>query len=313
MNRRFLYIAILILFILPFTQKQAKGQEFPSVLQYQSNLHTINPAFVGIYDMAGFMLTTRKDYTSIQGATLNQQLSYRTPIKNHNSGIGFNLTLRNVYKEKQLFFTFDYSYQLRLDMYNYLRFGLRAGVVNYGNNLSDYNLYPDNISDSQFMNYVRMHFMTVFGLGATIFNDNYYLSLSIPSVINNTFKVNREGYSSMYKYQTAYLAGGYNFKLSNGFLLRPNLLVVGTVGKPVYFDVATTLFLPMNLQIGLNLRSNGSACFSGQFAFPNNIKIGFAADYALIQDIKKYQLGTYEVMVAYEFNLYRKVTRPTYF
>jgi hypothetical protein len=43
------------------------------------------------------------------------------------------------------------------------------------------------------------------------------------------------------------------------------------------------------------------------------MKIGFAADYAFFQDIRKFQLGTYEIMVGYDFNIYRKSARPSYF
>ncbi len=314
MVRKVIHIILLCFFVLPLTVKQSEAQEFPWSLQYISNMHTINPAFVGMWDQAGFMISTRKDYTSIAGANLFQQISYHTPIKDHESGIGFNLMRRNVGLEKQLFLTGDYSHQVRIDMYNYLRFGLRVGVANYSNNLTDYQLYPDQIPDSEFANDLRMNFMTVFGFGAVLFDDHYYLSFSVPQVINNTFQVNRTGYSSLHEFKTAYLSGGYLFKLPKSILIRPNLLIVGTVGKRVYFDVATIIYLPMNLQLGLNLRSNGSSCFSGQFTFSNNLRIGFAADYAIIQDIRKYQFGTYEVLVGYDFNFYRKkYVKPNYF
>jgi len=293
--------------------KPAQGQEFPWTLEYLTNMATINPAYVGMYDIAGFTLSTRKDYVSVNGANMYQQFSYRTPIRDSESGIGFNLIKRNVGFEKQLFLTFDYSYQVRLDMYNYIRFGFKGGVVNYANNLNDYHLYPDGIPDSQFMSDVTNYFMTVFGAGAIVFNDNYYVGFSVPSFINNTFQVNRAGYSSLQEFKTAYLSGGYVFRLPFGVQLRPNALLIGTIGKSVSFDLGAVAYLPNNLNLGINARSTGAFCLSGQYAFPNNIKIGFAADYALFQDIKKFQIGTYEIMVSYEFNIYRKGSRPNYF
>lgn len=312
MSRKCLHIIFLIFLLL--SGKLVVAQEFPWTMQYVNNMYTINPAFVGMWDQAGFMLSTRKDYTTIKGSTLYQQFSYHSPIKDHESGFGGNIIRRDVGYEKRLFVTGDYSYQVRLDMYYYLRFGFKAGFVNYSNNLTDYQLYPDRIPDSQFNSDLRMYFMTVFGFGAVIFNDDYYVSLSVPQVINNTFKVNRTGYASLPEFKTAYLSSGYAFKLSNGLILKPNLLIVGTIGKPVYFDVAASLYLPANLQFGLNLRSNGAACLNTQFTFPNNVRIGFAADYAIIQDIRKFQLGTYEILIGYDFNIYRKKNaRPNYF
>jgi hypothetical protein len=155
--------------------------------------------------------------------------------------------------------------------------------------------------------------MTVIGVGAVLYNENYYISLSMPQIIKNTFNVNSELYSSMPQFSTMYLSGGYAFK-AGSYIIRPNLLVVETIGKPVYFDAAALLYFPGNLQAGLHLRSNGAMCVSGQYTFRNNLRIGYAAEYFIIPDISKYQLGTYEFFVGYDFNLYRrKNIRTNYF
>jgi hypothetical protein len=161
---------------------------------------------------------------------------------------------------------------------------------------------------------INNYFMTAFGAGAIIFNDNYYVGLSVPQFINNTFQVNRKGYSSLQEFKTAYLTGGYLFRLPFGVQFRPNALLIGTVGKRPSFDLGGVVYLPNNLNLGINARNTGAFCLSAQYVFPNNIKIGFAADYALFQDIRKFQVGTYEVNVSYEFNIYRKTGgRPNYF
>lgn len=312
MVRRFIHINLLIFFFL-LAVPQAKGQEFPWSLQYISNMHMVNHAFVGMWDKAGLLVSTRQDYASIKGATMYQQFSIHSTIKNHSSGIGLDVIKRYVGIERQLFFTGNYAFQIRLDMYNYLRFGLKAGILNYGNDLTRYDLYPDHISDPEFQNDIQNYNMTVVGVGGVFFNDHLYISLSAPRLINNTFNVNRSGYSSMQEFKTVYLSGGYVFKMPLGILLRPNLLIVGTAGRSIHFDAAAVVYLPANLQLGLNLRSNGSSCLSGQFTFSNNIRIGFAADYAIYQDIRKFQVGTYEFLVGYDFNIYRKAGRPSYF
>lgn len=313
MTRKYLHI-IIIVFLLPLAVMQAKGQEFPWSIQYISNMHTINPAYVGMWDRSGLFLSTRTNWVGIKGAPLTQQISYYSPVRDQKSGVGFNLQRRNIGLEKSLFLTGDYSFQIRLNVYNYLRFGLRAGIVNYDNNLAEYQLYPDKIPDPEYTTDVSQYFMTVFGVGAVIFDDRYHFSISIPQAINNTFKVNQNGFSSLHELRTIYLAGGYVFKLPSTIMIRPNLLVVATVGKQTYYDLAGIIYLPGDLQFGLNLRSNGAICFSGQYTFKNSVRIGYASEYYVIPDIRKYQLGTYEIIVGYDFNLYRKKnTRPYYF
>lgn len=296
------------------SQKQAQGQEFPWSLQYVTNMHTINPAYVGMWDQAGLMVSTRINWVGISKSPLSQQLSYHTPVKNQKSGWGLNVRNMNMGREKQLFITGDYSFQVRMDWTHYLRFGMRGGIVNFDNNMSEYQLYPDRIPDMEFTTDVQMLFMTTIGLGTVFFNEDYYISLSIPQVINNTFKANRNVFSSTREFRTAYLSGGYVFKMPMSVRLRPNLLLVGTIDKPLYFDASAIVYLPSELQFGLSARSNGELCFTGQYTLRNGLRIGYAADYAYGQDIRKYQVGTYELVVGYDFNIYRKkYPKPHYF
>jgi len=74
------------------------------------------------------------------------------------------------------------------------------------------------------------------------------------------------------------------------------------------------VYLPAALQFGLNFRSIGSLCFFSQYTINDRIKIGYAIDYSVTSDIRKFQLGTHEIMVGYDFNIYkRKNAKPTYF
>lgn len=312
--RRLIIKLVLIMLVCVVFEKQAEGQEYPRSLQYISNMNTLNPAYVGMWNKSGLLVSTRSNWVGFKGAPMFQHVSYFTPVKNQRSGVGMEVELLNTGLERRIFFTGDYSYQVRTDMTHNLRFGLRAGIVNFSNNLTDYQLYPDRKLDDQFQDDIWMYNMTTFGLGAVFFNQDYYISLSLPNVINNTFKANSNRYSSMHNFNTVYLGGSYVFNIGNEVRIRPNALIIATLGKPVYFDVAGLVYFPSNLQMGLNLRSNGAMCLSGQFIFQNHMKIGFASEYALIQDIRKFQVGTYEILVGYEFNVNkRSYSRPNYF
>lgn len=314
MAKRVLYIVLFKIVFLTVGFNKAYSQEFPYSLQYITNMNTINPSYVGIWDQGGLYFSTRANWITITGAPLIYNFSYYTPSRELNSGFGFNIQRNSEGREKRLFLTGDYAYQIRLGFRTFMRFGLRGGIVNYDNALSDYQLYPDRIPDPEFTSDLRLYYMTVFGFGTMVYSDQFYLGLSMPQLINNTFSVNRDYFSSSQKFTTVYLTGGYVFKLSNTVRVRPNLLVVGTFGKSVYFDVASVFYLQNELQFGLNLRSNGTITFSGQYTFNNNLRIGYAADYALVHDINKYQLGSYEFVIGYIINKGRRtVFRPAYF
>jgi len=188
MIRKLTHKVLLFLFLLAVSAVQLKGQEFPSSLQYINNMQTLNPAFVGMWDRAGFLVSTRANWVGFNGAMLVQKLGYFSPVKEKGGGFGINIERVTYGMEKKLYFTGDYSYQIRLDIYTYMRFGLRAGIVNYDNVLPDYQLYPDYIPDSEFASDIRLYFMSVLGFGAMIYNEDYFVSLSIPQIVGNTFK-----------------------------------------------------------------------------------------------------------------------------
>lgn len=293
---------------------QLKGQEYPWSLQYITNMQTINPAYVGIWDKSTLLLSTKTNWVGISGAPLAQYVNYSTPFSEQQSGIGFSLQRLNIGHEKQLYLTADYSYRLRFDMKHYLQMGLRGGIVNYDNNLKDYQPYPDYIPDPNTIVDVKLHNMTVFGIGAVFFSENYYLSLSVPQIISNTFKANLENYATSTRYKTMFLSGGYVFGSEGNVRFRPNVLVALTSGYPTYADFASIVYLPSNLQFGVNVRTTGQVCFFSQYTVLDRIKIGYALDYSITSDIRRFQLGTHEIMIGYDFNIYkRKSLRLSFF
>ena len=305
---------MVLFFFFLLAATQVKGQEYPWSLQYVNNMQTINPAYAGIWDRAGVLVSTKTNWVGINGAPVSQFINCSTPIREQKSAVGFNVQRINIGLEKQLFLTGDYSYRVRTNKNNYLQMGFRIGIVNYDNNLKDYQPYPDYIPDPNTSIDVTMHNMSVFGIGAVYFSDNYYLSLSLPEVISNTFNANQPNYMASSAYKTVYLSGGYVFGSPGKVRFRPNLLVAATKGAPTYADIAAIVYMPPFLQFGTNIRSTGLVCLFIQYNLTDRIKLGYAFDYSVTTDIRKYQLGTHEIFVGYDFNVYkRKSTRTNYF
>jgi type IX secretion system PorP/SprF family membrane protein len=313
MLRKFYYRMLLIFFFL-LAATQVEGQDYPWSLQYVNNMQTINPAYAGIWDRAALLVSTKTNWVGINGAPVSQYLNCSTPIREQKSAVGFNVQRINIGLEKQLFLTGDYSYRVQINSKNYLQLGFRVGIVNYDNNLKDYQPYPDYIPDPNTTMDVIMHNMSVLGIGAVYFSENYYASLSVPQVISNTFKANQPNFMSSAANNTMYLNGGYIFGSPGKVRIRPNLMVAVTKGAPVYGDIAGIIYLPQVLQLGFNIRSTGLVCFFIQYNLTDRIKLGYAFDYSVTSDIRKYQLGTHEIFVGYDFNVYkRKSSRANYF
>ncbi len=291
----------------------SRAQEFPYALNYVDNMFTINPAYVGMWEKVSITSMSRKNWISIQGTPFFQTFSYNSPVKNENNGIGINLQSYTIGHERRFSITGDYAYNMRVSRTAYLRMGLRVGFMNYRNNLLDYILFPDRVPDSEFMTDVNLKYMATWGVGALLFDRDYYISLSVPKIINNSLSVTVNKYSSLPEIRNFYLAGGYVFHLVHNVKFKPAGLITFASGEVPYFDGSATVILPNDLSVGILLRSNGVTCLNASYKL-RNLRFGFASEYALFSDIKKYQLGTYEFYINYEFNFYkRKYVRPVYF
>jgi len=293
---------------------QVIGQEFPQLLEYAVNMQSINPAFDGLWGQSGFWMSTRTNWIGVRGALVEQQFSCYTSVLDYKAGVGLNVQRSCIGRENRLFLTGDYSFMIRVGLNRYLRFGLRAGIVNFDNSLKNYHLFPDDIPDPEYSANVRLYNMATMGLGALLYTDRYFLSFSIPQIIANTFNVNRNIYSSTPEITTIYLSGGVVFSLPRDIHLRSNMLVIHTPGKSACVDVSTLVYFPGKLLLGSNFRSDGVVCFLGQYTFRNNIRIGYAVDYPMFADIRRFQFGSGEIVIGYTFNPdKRKYIKPTFF
>jgi hypothetical protein len=77
-------------------------------------------------------------------------LSLQSPVKNNGVALGLNVVSDKVGLENRLMISGDYSYRLKLSEETFLRLGLKGGLTNYMNNLSQYTGYPGDSPDPMF-------------------------------------------------------------------------------------------------------------------------------------------------------------------
>ena len=291
------------------------GQTDPIFSQYLTNVQSINPAYCGMWDKGNIQMLLKKYYVGVTDAPLNQSVSFYTPIRNENNGVGFNVIYDLYGYARRLSFTGDYSYKVKLSMSHFLRLGLKAGVLNFSNALNDYNLDPNNFPDVNFQEDVDIKYMATWGVGAFMYTDDYYISLSIPQIIKNSFKENRSNYSSLAEVRYVYLTGGYVYQMSNDIVLKPSLLIKAAKGTSLQLDLSANVIFLDKFWIGMMYRTNKTMAFIAQWVIKDQFRLGYAIDYSISKDIKSYQLGTHELMLSYEFDLYKRTSysRQRYF
>ena len=297
---------LLLLIILGSFYARLFAQTDPIFTQYMNSIQTVNPAYAGMWEKVGVQVFTRQYYVGQTGAPLTKSVSFYSPIKNEHNGVGLNIVDDRIGYAKKLTVTADYAYQVKLDWQTFLRLGVKAGFINYNNLLTEYDLYPDGVDDPLFMEDVDINFMASWGIGAIIYSKDYYISLSIPQIVDNKFQANRNNYSSLAELRYAYLIGGYIFGKQRQVRFKPSVMIKGAIGAPLQADISANFLFHDKFWIGGMYRTNNTVAAVLQLAVLKNLRLGYAVDYSITQKFKKYHFGTHELRLIYEYDFYRR-------
>jgi type IX secretion system PorP/SprF family membrane protein len=303
----------LVVLVLLLAVNIAKAQQDPMYTQYNFNTQTINPAYAGTWDNMGFLVLGRHQWVGMGGAPKTYTFSMQTPTKFKNVALGLNLVSDKVGLEKRTLLNFDYSYRLRVSEESYLRLGIKAGVTNYMNNLTEYIGYPGDPSDPMFMGDIDVKYLPNFGVGAFLYSDDYYIGLSLPKIIQNEFKNNYNNYSTWSELRHFFLIAGYVFDLSQDIKFKPTFLTKATWGAPVEFDLTANFLLRDKVWLGAMYRTGDSFGFIAQWIFDKQLRVGYSIDFTTTR-LQHYHNGTHELMISYELSsLRRKWSTPRMF
>jgi len=205
----------------------------------------------------------------------------------------------------------DYSYQVFLSENTSLRFGLKGGFTNYSNNLTEYVQIDPN--DPTFQVNIDNKFMPNLGVGLFLSSEKYYLSLSLPKILENKYKSNVNNFSTKSEVRHLFFAGGLLFDLSEHVKFKPSFMTKSVMGSPFEYDLSANLLLAERLWIGGMYRSGDSFGAIAQWIFSKKLRFGYAYDFTTT-DLRNYHNGVHEVMISYEF-VYskRRTISPRYF
>ncbi len=289
----------------------SKGQQDPMYTQYIFNLQTVNPAYVGYWQKIGITLLNRDQWVGFDGHPSTQTLSFQTPLESQNVGLGFNVVLDKSGLEKRLLLNLDYSYRVFLSANTSLRFGIKGGITSYSNNLSEYTQYKP--SDPLFQGTIDNKIMPNFGLGLFLSSPTYFLSLSIPKVMQSKYQSNINNFSSVSEVRHLFFAGGMLFDIAKNVKFKPGFMAKIVKGTPFQYDLSGNFLLAEKFWIGGMYRSGDSFGVIAQWVIDRKLRLGYAYDFNT-SGLQNFQNGIHEVMISFEF-VYakRRLISPRYF
>jgi type IX secretion system PorP/SprF family membrane protein len=292
------------------------AQYEPMFTQYSFNEMFINPAYSGSHDALSVSALYRNQWVNIEGAPVTKTFTAHAPFANNKVGLGLTVYNDAIGVTNQSGAYFNYAYRIKMEE-SVLALGILGGVDGIQERLLD--VRTTEGSDRQFAANTSMLLAPNFGTGLYFSNKDFYLSLSVPRLLQNKLVMNQnlqaERVTSNFNMEDLhyFMATGYVFTVNPLFKIKPSVMVKTVVNAPIEYDANLAFFMNNVLWLGAGYRS-GDALNALIAVHPlPQLRIGYSYDYNL-STLRKYNAGSHEISVNYMFNYYKKrITSPRYF
>lgn len=300
---------IIVLALSLTTSQEVFGQQEPQFTQYFDNTLFVNPAYAGSRGVMNMTAIHREQWVGFDGRPRSTTFSIHTPLSYESVGVGLTMVNDQAGPVTQRMVYGDFSYSLRFgNSDRKLAFGIKGGlnIINVGT--ADLTTTTDN--DPKLMQNVRNTMNPNFGFGIYYHSPAFFAGVSSPRILEQSY-----GGVSTTNLERRHFFGivGGVFNMNNAWKLRPTVQVKLTNGAPVSVDASITAIYKEKIWFGAMYRFDAAVGVFAQFLLTEQFRIGLASDYGT-QRIQKYNVGTFEVMLSYDFKFKKNGIRsPRYF
>lgn len=301
-------IKILTLILLTWNVSIVFSQQEPQFTQFFDNKLFVNPAYAGSRDVLNVTGIHREQWMGFAGRPVSSTLSIHSPLKYESVGMGLTFVHDQAGPISQTMIYGDFSYTLRFKNEDRkLSFGVKGGVNVISASTSELETTQDY--DPKLMQNVQNKVNPNFGLGIYYHGPHFFAGASTPRIIEQSY-----GSSAATLERRHYfgIIGGL-VDLNNHWKLRPSSQVKITSGAPMSIDLSTAFIYREKVWFGGMYRWDAAFGIFTQFQLSDQFKVGIAGDIGT-QEIRKYNYGTIEVLLSYDFRFNKKGIRsPRYF
>lgn len=287
----------------------AMAQQEPQYTQYMYNPSQINPAYSGSLGYATTFGLYRAQWIGLEGAPKTANLSFHKPIENSKVGYGINILNDRIGPSELTYVNVDFSYTLLFGDDSRLAFGIKAGGellnIDY-TKLSQYNpgdvLYQNNLNK----------FSPNIGAGIFYYNEDSYIGLSVPMMLNTTF-YDEVAVSTANRRQNFYLSAGKVYDLNYDIKFKPAIIAKVVSGAPLQLDLTANFLINEKITAGLAYRM--SAALSGLVGFQvtDKLFIGYGYDRETTR-LSNFNSGSHELFLKFDlFNKFQNIETPRFF
>lgn len=300
--------SLLVLLIFGLCIQYASAQQDPQYTQYMYNMNVVNPAYAGSNEGLSLTALYRNQWSGLDGSPETATFSGHAPVGS-NVGLGLSIIRDELGPVRETNAYADFSYTLQLGGATKLALGLKAGATFHDVGLTSLDLQDEN--DPFFSQDINQTYPNI-GTGAFLYDDNWYVGLSIPNMLNSVH-LDENGLLFGSETNHFFTTAGYVFQLNDDFKLKPSVLVKSAFGAPISYDVNLNALFLDRFELGASYRRDDSFSAIAGFQVTPALRIGYAYD-AVTSDINFVAPASHEVIVSYDIFFNNKVLRsPRFF
>lgn len=302
LNRLLVIIAVAIC-------TQLNAQQEIQFTQYMDNWLPINPAYAGSRGMLNATMIHREQWVGMAGRPTSTAVGVHSPLSYESMGLGCSVVYDEIGPIQQTSFFVDFSYSLRFKNKAKLAFGLKGGMNMLNSRTAE--LVTTDSQDPNLTTNVRNQINPNFGGGVYFHMPKFFVGVSTPKILQQGV-----GTSVTATQQRHYfLIGGGVFDLTSDQMwkIRPTTQIKMTQGAPLSVDLSAAFIYKQSVWFGATHRFGDSFGAFFQYQITPQFKAGLAYDQT-ISPLIKYNKGTYEVLLSYDFVFKKEGIRsPRYF
>lgn len=288
----------------------ASAQQEPQYTQFMYNPSVINPAYSGSLGYGSLFSLYRTQWIGLEGAPKTLNLSYHQPVENTNLGLGGNIVHDEIGPSSITNLAIDVSYTIYLENESRLAFGMKVSGQLMNIDYTKLNYFKSSIV--AFRNNINNQFSPNIGAGLFYYNENSYLGLSVPMVLQ-TKMYDEFTNSDVNHRQHFYFMGGRVFNVSNYLKFKPAFMTKIATGTPVQIDLTGNFLIDERFTLGLAYRWNAAISALAGFKVSDRLTIGYGYDKETTR-LANFNSGSHELFLQFDlFKINQQIDTPRFF
>lgn len=268
---------------------------------YRYTQQIVNPSYAGATEGGSSELgiNYRNQWLGVPGAPETQVAFFGTGV-GKNVGLGLVAFSDRTFIENTTSFSVDFSYKVKISTKTNLFLGARTSFNSFGINTQG--LTIAGLSEDPLLNGLEARFLPNFGAGALLKGDRYFISLSLPRLLNRQRLQQQNNVATLGADRRLFaIAAGYDFDLSKKLTFTPSAQLRYVDAAPLSIELTGTFKFFQKFEAGLGYRIQEGV--SGLFLInaANWLDIGYAYEAPLENPINSVTNGTHEIFTKFKF------------